>query len=139
MATAHATRANPRYGVGRMKIIIPCPAPTIDSWATVLAANTATIIKTIAPTRSDQGARLKNTHHTTIANAPTTPPSIPMGSGIGRDNRAAEHDEQLDDGDDHSGPQPERFPGGRSPGRGGSFFWFLFLPSCSSFRGRKGR
>ena len=29
--------------------------------------------------------------------------------GIGRDNRAAEHDEQLDDGDDHRGPQPERF------------------------------
>ena len=30
--------------------------------------------------------------------------------GIGRDHRGAEHHEQLDDGDDHSGPQPERFP-----------------------------
>jgi hypothetical protein len=31
----------------------------------------------MAPRRSDQGARLKNTHHTRIANAPTTEPIIP--------------------------------------------------------------
>ena len=39
-------------------------------------ATSATTIRTMAPTRSDQGARLKNSHHTTTANPPTTPPSI---------------------------------------------------------------
>jgi len=29
--------------------------------------------------------------------------------GIGRNNRGAEHDEQLDDGDRDSGPQPQGF------------------------------
>ncbi|OFW36480.1 MAG: hypothetical protein A3J29_14215 [Acidobacteria bacterium RIFCSPLOWO2_12_FULL_67_14b] len=51
----------------------------IDSWATLLIANTVTIIRMIAPTRSDQGARLKKTHHNAIANAPATPPSMPTG------------------------------------------------------------
>ena len=68
-----------------------------------LVANTATIIKTIAPTRSDQGARLKNSHHTTIASAPTTPAKHAVGSpASGATTGAPNHDEQLDDGDDHS-------------------------------------
>src|SRR5262245_46844502 len=80
VATAHATRANAKYGVGRKYSIIPCPAPTIDAWATALVANTATTIRTIAPTRSDHGARLNNSHHTAISNAPTTPPSMPISA-----------------------------------------------------------
>ena len=40
-------------------------------------ANSAAIITTRAPTRSDQGARLKNSHHTTITNPPKTPASTP--------------------------------------------------------------
>src|SRR5712691_4269686 len=39
-------------------------------------ATTATTIRTMAPTRSAQGARLKNSHHTTIANPQASPPSI---------------------------------------------------------------
>jgi hypothetical protein len=82
VAAAHATRANARYGVGRKKSIIPCPAPTIDAWATVLVANTATTITMIAPTRSNHGARLNNSHHTAITNAPATPPSIAMSAPL---------------------------------------------------------
>jgi hypothetical protein len=91
-----------------MKIKFPIPAPTIDSWATVLVANTAPIIRTIAPTRSNQRARLNSTHHTTMSNAPTTPPSIPIGNPASGDNRGAERDEQSD-GDGDSGPKPGGF------------------------------
>jgi hypothetical protein len=42
-----------------------------------LVTTTATSISTIAPTRSAQGARLKNSHHTMIANAPTSAPITP--------------------------------------------------------------
>ena len=73
-------------------------------------ANTAPTIRTIAPTRSNQGARLNNSHHTAISQRAGDAPKHADRSGIGRDNRGAEHDEQLDDGDDHSGPQPERLP-----------------------------
>jgi hypothetical protein len=37
----------------------------------------AMTIRTRAPTRSTQGARLKNIHHTTIANPHKTPPRKP--------------------------------------------------------------
>ena len=40
-------------------------------------ANNATIITTMAPTRSDHGARLKSTHHTRIATPLASPPIIP--------------------------------------------------------------
>ena len=59
---------------------IPPGAVAIDSWRTREVANIATTISTTAPTRSDHGARLKNTHHTTIANAATSPPSNPTGA-----------------------------------------------------------
>ena len=62
---------------------IPPGAVAIDSWRTREVANNATTISTIAPTRSDHGARLKNTHHTTIANAATSPPSNPTGGAPG--------------------------------------------------------
>src|SRR5438552_3416615 len=42
-----------------------------------LATSTATSIATIAPTRSDHGARLKRSHHDTTISPPTTPPNIP--------------------------------------------------------------
>ena len=54
-------------------------------------ATIATIIRTMAPKRSDQGARLKKAHHTTIARPPTTPPmtaySSKSGTTLGRTNR----------------------------------------------------
>ena len=57
--------------------IIPIIPVAIDTWMMLFVANSPTIIKTIAPKRSDQGARLKNTHHRTIANQP---PKIPPTS-----------------------------------------------------------
>src|SRR5205807_5476 len=54
-------------------------------------ANNATIIRPIAPKRSDQAARLKNIHHTTTTNVPTSPPStaniLASGKTIGTTNR----------------------------------------------------
>ncbi len=46
-------------------------------------ATSATIIRTTAPQRSDQGARLKNAHHTTTANPPTSPPSTAKATASG--------------------------------------------------------
>src|SRR5687767_3247819 len=45
--------------------------------------HSATIIRPLAPTRSDQGARLKNTHQTTIASPPASPPMTAKGSAAG--------------------------------------------------------
>src|SRR5947207_760057 len=70
--------------------IIPIIPPAMDLWIMRDVANAATIIRTMALTRSDQGARLKNSHHTTIANAPTSPPITPnimvSGTRIGATN-----------------------------------------------------
>ena len=41
-------------------------------------------IRTIAPRRSGQGARLKNSHHTTISRPATTAPIIPKRQDLGR-------------------------------------------------------
>ena len=46
-------------------------------------ANSATAIKTRTPTRSDHGARLKNSHHTTINSPPTSPPITPRPTAPG--------------------------------------------------------
>src|SRR5262245_57906447 len=47
-----------------------------------VAASVATI-STMAPKRSDQGARLRNSHHKTIANAPKSPPNNPSATASG--------------------------------------------------------
>src|SRR5215216_6432092 len=56
-------------------------------------ANSATTIRARAPRRSDQGARLKNSHHTTITRPAKTPPIIPYieasGTKMGRTNQAS--------------------------------------------------
>src|SRR5262245_2286607 len=56
-----------------MTSIIPIIPPLMDWCTTRDVATSATIIKASAPSRSDHGARLKNSHHTTVA----TPHSIP--------------------------------------------------------------
>ena len=56
---------------------VSMPAPAMDSWTRREIPSTAMIIHTRAPKRSDQGARLKPTHHTTIAAAPKTQPINP--------------------------------------------------------------
>ena len=54
--------------MGNMNPIIPV---AIDLSMMRDVATSATIIRTMAPKRSHQGARLKNTHHTTTAKPPT--------------------------------------------------------------------
>src|ERR1700688_4028250 len=46
-------------------------------------ATSAMTARATAPRRSDQGARLKKTHHTTIANAQTKPPIAPKRNALG--------------------------------------------------------
>ena len=67
LATAQATKARLRTGMAKMGNNIPCTPVAIDSWTMRDVANSATIIRTMAPKRSDQGARLKNSHHRTIS------------------------------------------------------------------------
>ena len=87
---------------------IPPGAVAIDSWRTREVANNATTISTIAPTRSDHGARLKNTHHTAIAKRGHESAKQPYRGSPWRDdgNRDELEQHQRHRGD-HAGPQPE--------------------------------
>ncbi|CAN5769047.1 hypothetical protein BH20ACI3_BH20ACI3_22430 [soil metagenome] len=77
LATAHTTKARLRTGIAKIGNNIPMAPFAIDTWTMRDVANSATIIRAMAPKRSDQGARLRNTHHTTITNAQKTPPITP--------------------------------------------------------------
>ena len=66
-----------------MTNIIPIIPVAMDWWMMRGVANSATPIKTMAPTRSDQGARLKNSHHTTIVTPPRSSPIIPTAMAPG--------------------------------------------------------
>src|SRR5262249_49663594 len=59
-------------------------------------ANSATTIRTMAPTRSDQGARLKSSHHTRTSSPPTTPPitayNMESGTTMGTTNQTSHCD-----------------------------------------------
>ncbi len=99
-----------------MSNIIPIIPLAIDSWTMRDVATSATTIRTMAPKRSDQGARLKNSHHTTTANPPTSPPSIPTTAGLGHDDGDDKPDQPLQHHGDHAGPQPERLPRSRFVG-----------------------
>src|ERR1700720_3085448 len=63
--------------------IIPIIPVATDTWTMRFVASSATIARATAPRRSDQGARLKKTHHTTIANAQTKPPIAPRRKALG--------------------------------------------------------
>src|ERR1700680_1090440 len=63
--------------------IIPIIPVATDTWTMRFVAISATIARATAPRRSDQGARLKKTHHTTIANAQTKPPIAPKRKALG--------------------------------------------------------
>ena len=82
-ATAHATKARLTTGMARTGNSIPMPPFASDTWMKRDVANSATTISTMAPKRSDQGARLKNAHHTTTASPPTRPPINPTGGAPG--------------------------------------------------------
>lgn len=60
----------------------------IDSCLRLHVAPMATIISAMAPTRSDQAARLRNAHHTTIATAPMSPPCAPKLKPLNPGTRA---------------------------------------------------
>ena len=89
---------------------IPCAPVAIDLSTMRDVANIAAIIRTTAPKRSDHGARLKNTHHRTIANPPPSPAKHPDEHGFGDDDRDDKPKQALQYHDDHAGPQPERLP-----------------------------
>jgi hypothetical protein len=93
VATAQHTRARLRTGMEKMYIIMPIPAFAMDWWTIGFVANTATIIRTMAPMRSDQRARLKNSHHTRTASPQTSPPIIPnimtSGATMGTTNQTS--------------------------------------------------
>jgi hypothetical protein len=55
--------------------MLPIIAVRIEMWTKGHVTTSATTISTTAPTRSNQGARLKNNHHTRIANEQTSAPS----------------------------------------------------------------
>ena len=63
-----------------MNPIIPV---RIETWTMRDVAPIATIIRGRAPQRSNLGARLKKTHHTTIANAPMSSPKTPINMASG--------------------------------------------------------
>src|ERR1039457_2974830 len=83
VATAHATRARLRIGIAKMGNNIPCAPVAIDTSTMRFVANSTTIIRPTAPKRSDQGARLRNNHHRTMANPPTSSPSNPKSAASG--------------------------------------------------------
>ena len=70
-----------------MGSIIPIIPFAIDSSTTRDVAKNATIITTRAATRSDQGARRKNSHHTGTARPPKIPPNT-LTTGYGTPNSA---------------------------------------------------
>src|ERR1700676_3757449 len=63
--------------------IIPIIHVATDTWTMRFVATSATIARATAPRRSDQGARLKKTHQTTIANAQTKPPIATKRKALG--------------------------------------------------------
>ena len=91
-----------------MANIIPIIPFAIDSWTTRDVANSATTIRTMAPRRSDQGARLKNSHHTTISQPADESAKHAEDHGLGNDEGDDEPDQPLQHHGDHAGPQPER-------------------------------
>ena len=95
VATAHTTKAGPRKVMAKRGYSIPMAPVEMDTSTMRLAANSATIIRTRAPKRSDQGARLKNNHHRMIAKPPRGPASTPIkrasGTKAGTTNRSSKH------------------------------------------------
>jgi len=63
---------------------MPPPVQVIDSCATRDTRRGATIITASAPSLSCQMARLKNSHHITMASAPRTPPIMAMAPASGK-------------------------------------------------------
>jgi hypothetical protein len=77
LAATAATSATLKTGMASMGSIIPIIPFEMDSCTRREVADSATIIRTIAPRRSDHGARLKNSHHRTMISAPAKAPSTP--------------------------------------------------------------
>ena len=63
-----------------------------------------TTIRTIAPNRSDQAARLKKSHQNTTSNAKDDSANHRGAALLGNDDGKAEHDQPLQDHGEHAGP-----------------------------------
>ena len=59
VATAHTTKAMPRTGIAKGYNKNPIAPPAIDSWTMRFARNNPTIIRAIAPKRSDHARPAK--------------------------------------------------------------------------------
>jgi hypothetical protein len=77
LAAAQATSATVSVGMARRTLKYPIAPPEIDGWTRYLSGNSAAIMRTRAPTRSYQRARLNNNHHRMTSSAPATAPIIP--------------------------------------------------------------
>src|SRR5688500_10245224 len=67
-----------------MSHIIPSMPPPIDSWRTYGVATRASAITAATVSRSDQGALLKNSHHTTTATPASRAPRTPAIAAVGK-------------------------------------------------------
>ena len=94
LAAAEATNARLNTGMAEMGSNIPIIPFAIDSCTMRDVASTAPTMTTMAPTRSDQGARLKKSHHTMIANPPATPAKYRGAAGPGHDHGDDKPDQQ---------------------------------------------
>ena len=113
----HEREAQERGGVeGQHHPHVPASRWTGERRARSRAA--ATSIRTRAPTRSSQGARLKNSHQTRITSPrPSSAQQRRRSPASGSDEGHAEPDQPLQHDGDDAGPQPERLLGGRFVGR----------------------
>ena len=95
-----------------MKNNIPIAPVAIDRSRKRFVATSATIIRPMAPKRSDQAARLKKSHHRTTAKPRRAPPA-PLRSGHRARCGEGKPEQQLQHRDGHARPQPERLPSSR--------------------------
>ena len=72
---AHPTKAMLRTGIAKTRNNRPCAPVAMDGWRKRKVAISARIIRTTAPGRSVQDARLKKTHQITNINAPASSPN----------------------------------------------------------------
>ena len=125
-ARAHATSPAParRSAWGRRRrSIMPMKPFEIDGWTSGEVAITAVAMTKSAPMRSDQGARLKNSHQMRIRAAPTTRPVLRQAARGMKNGMHVSH--QHDQRDDDAGSSQKRLS---TRGARCSPTWFMVFP-----------
>ena len=112
---AHTTSARPSGGIAYSSSMLPIIPRLTDTSTTKRSAKNAAAIRMGTPARSSHGARLKNSHHTAIAAALATPPTMPTitngnpnSLGIARDGRHDVPREHEHPGQHDARPQTKR-------------------------------